>query len=127
MSLPTTTTDADLLDSLRDLIGPALRNEVWLFFTDSSGEPIPLVIPIEDVPMRLDAVERLGEIVVETGRMAGAESVLLVWERPGEAWLSDDEAEFVDAVAAAITPGLRVRAQALSSDLGVRLLPSAPA
>jgi hypothetical protein len=126
MSLPSTiSTDADLLDSLRDLIGPALRDELWLFFTDADGAPIPLVIPIEDVPMRLDVVERLGEVVVETGRAAGAADVLLVWERPGEAWLSDDEAEFVAAVAAAVSPGLRIRAQALSSDFGVRLLASA--
>ncbi|MDH2445240.1 hypothetical protein QDR37_14905 [Amnibacterium sp. CER49] len=127
MSLPARTTDTDLLDSLRDLIGPALRNELWLFFTDARDEPIPLAIPVEDVPMRLPAVERLGEVVVETGRMAGAAAVLLVWERPGDAWLSDEEAEFVDAVEAAIAPDLRVRAQALSSDSGVRLLASAPA
>jgi|tagenome__1003787_1003787.scaffolds.fasta_scaffold19677505_1 hypothetical protein len=120
-------TDADLLASVQSLIGPAARDQVWLLLQDADGVPLPLVVPIEDVPMRPDAVPVVARAVAAIAQAAQAASVTLVWERLGPDRLDDEETAFVSAVREAVAASLPVRAQLLSSDRGVRLLPPGPA
>ncbi len=120
---PGASTDADLLDTVRSLVGPAVRNQLWLFPYDEDGEPMQLVVPIEGVPFTPDVVPRLAEAVLEICRSADAGSVGLLWERPGPRRLTPREAAAVDATVTAIRAGLPVRASFLSWDDDVTALP----
>ena len=79
---PRAPTDADLLDTVRSLVGPAVRNQLWLFPYDEDGVPLQLVVPIEGVPFTPDVVPRLAEAVLEICRSADAGSVGLLWSVP---------------------------------------------
>jgi len=120
---PGVPTDADLLESVRSLVGPAIRNQLWLFPYDEDGVPLQLVVPIEGVPFTPDVVPRLAEAVLQICRSAEAGSVGLLWERPGPRRLTTREAAAVDGTVAAIRAGLPVRASFLSWDDDVTALP----
>ncbi|HEY8319984.1 MAG TPA: hypothetical protein VIG76_14280 [Amnibacterium sp.] len=120
---PGVPTDADLLESVRCLVGPAIRNQLWLFPYDEDGVPMQLVVPIEGVPFTPDVVPRLAEAVLEICRSADAGSVGLLWERPGPQRLTPREAAAVDATVTAIRADLPVRASFLSWDDDVTALP----
>lgn len=123
MTAPLTApTDADLLETVSSLVGPAAHVQLWLFPLDADGLPLRVVIPIEDVPLDPDAMSRLGASVGEMGRSAGWASLVLVWERPGPAWLTTGEEEVVAAFRAA--SGVPLRAEFLSHDAGVRRIGS---
>jgi hypothetical protein len=119
MTAPLTApTDADLLETVSSLVGPAAHVQLWLFPLDADGVPLRVVIPIEDVPLDPAVMPRLGATVAEMAGTAGWASLVLVWERPGPAWLTTSE----EAVAAAFraASGLPLRAEFLSHDTGVR-------
>lgn len=115
-------TDADLLAMANDLVGPALRRQLWMFTLDDDERLGPLVSQIDDVPVDADPahVERLAEtfrfIVREVEQ---ASSVLLVWERPGSADVRMQEADWIAGLAATDAP---IRAQMVASDDGVHLV-----
>lgn len=118
MTAPLTApTDADLLETVSSLVGPAAHVQIWLFPLDSAGVPLRVVIPIEDVPLEPDVMPRLGATVGEMGELGGWASLVLVWERPGPAWLTIREEEVVAAFRAATRVPLR--AEFLSHDTGV--------
>jgi hypothetical protein len=119
MTAPLTApTDADLLETVSSLVGPAAHVQLWLFPLDADGVPLRVVIPIEDVPLDPAVMPRLGATVAEMAETAGWASLVLVWERPGPAWLTTSE----EAVAAAFRAASRLplRAEFLSHDTGVR-------
>ena len=126
MTTPTTApTDADLLETVSSLVGPAVHVQLWLFPLDTAGVPLHVVIPIEDVPLDPDVMPRLGARVTRMAETADWASLVLVWERPGPAWLTRREEAVVDAFRAA--SGLPLRAEFLSHDTGVRRIGSATA
>lgn len=118
MTAPLTApTDADLLETVSSLVGAAAHVQLWLFPLDSGGVPLRVVIPIEDVPLDPDVMPHLGATVGEMGELGGWASLVLVWERPGPAWLTTHEEEVVAAFRAASR--LPLRAEFLSHDAGV--------
>jgi hypothetical protein len=119
MTAPLTApTDADLLETVSSLVGPAAHVQLWLFPLDADGVPLRVVIPIEDVPLEADVMPRLAATVGEMGELGGWASLVLVWERPGPAWLTTREEEVVAAFRSA--GRLPLRAEFLSHDTGVR-------
>jgi len=126
MTAPATApTDADLLETVSSLVGPAAHVQLWLFPLDADGVPLRVVIPIEDVPLDAEVMPRLGARVGRMAETAGWASLVLVWERPGPAWLTTGEEEVVAAFRAA--SGLPLRAEFLSHDTGVRRIASGTA
>ncbi|HEY0374451.1 MAG TPA: hypothetical protein VGC94_06625 [Amnibacterium sp.] len=126
MTAPLTVpTDADLLETVSSLIGPAARVQLWLLPLDADGVPLRLVIPIEDVPLDPEVMPRLGTRVGEMAAVGGWASLVLVWERPGTAWLTPREEQVVEAFRTAV--GLPLRAEFLSHDAGVRRIASGTA
>jgi hypothetical protein len=113
----TAPTDADLLETVSSLVGPAARVQLWLLPLDADGVPLRVVVPIEDVPLEPGAMPRLAASVDELGERAGWAALVLVWERPGPVWLSPHEQAVVDAFRSAA--GVPLRAQFLSHDTGV--------
>ena len=115
------TTPAAVLAHVTELVGPALRRQCWLLFTDSDSRPLPIVVPIDGLPVDPDPheiarfLEALGEIV-ET---AGARGIIVAWERPGGPDVAMQESDWMVALDKS---GLPIVAQLLASDDGVRLL-----
>lgn len=118
-------TDADLLETVSSLVGPAARVQLWLFPLDADGVPVRVVIPIEDVPLDPAVMPRLGASVTEMAELGGWAALVLVWERPGPPWLSAREEEVVAAFRSA--SGIPLRAEFLSHDTGVRRVRSGTA
>jgi hypothetical protein len=118
MTAPLTApTDADLLETVSSLIGPAARVQLWLLPLDADGLPLRVVLPIEDVPLDPAVMPRLGASVTEMATLGGWAALVLVWERPGPAWLTPHEEEVVAAFRTG--SGLPLRAEFLSHDGGV--------
>jgi hypothetical protein len=118
-------TDADLLETVSSLVGPAARVQLWLFPLDADGVPLRVVVPIEDVPLEAAVMPRLAASITEMAELSGWAALVLVWERPGPAWLAPREECVVAAFRAAT--GLPVRAEFLSHDGGVTRLASGTA
>jgi hypothetical protein len=115
------TTDADLVAMANDLVGSAIRRQTWLFVVDDEQRLGPCVqldgVPADADPLHVATLAaRLGELI---DGLPGAESVVLVWERPGSADVRMQEADWIAGLAATDAP---IRAQLLASDHGVHLV-----
>jgi hypothetical protein len=113
-------TDADLVAMANELVGSAIRRQTWLFVLDDRHELGPAV-QLDGVPTDADPVHvaRLAATLTEVVESLEAESVVLVWERPGSAAVRMQEADWIAGLAATDAP---IRAQLLSSDDGVQLI-----
>lgn len=117
--------DVEIEELVGALIGVALRRQVWLMFLDRVQRPLPLLVPISELPEVLtrDDVEQIATTAREVAQVAGAAEVLVTWERDGPPKLSEAEqtaADRLEALFAGSPFGLR--AQLLSHSEGVRLL-----
>ena len=115
-------TDADLLAMATELVGTALRRQVWMFTLDDEQRLGPLVSRIDDVPVDPDPqhIARLAETFRCIAKeVEGASSVVLVWERPGPPEVRMQEADWIAGLAATDAP---IRAQLVSSDDGVHVV-----
>lgn len=115
-------TDADLLAAIHELVGPAIRRQTWLLTLDDEQRLGPVISRIDDVPVDPDpvAVDQLARMLQalchEIDEVA---SVVLVWERPGDAEVRMQEADWIAGLAATDAP---IRAQLVSADDGVHLV-----
>jgi hypothetical protein len=118
--LPLTTDDA-LCERVEDLIGVALRREVWLLFLDADDIQLPIVVPVENLPEWPDDLTGFVSAVADCAGLEGASSVVAVWERPGDSRPSDaDRAWARDFALAFARTDYALRGQLLSHDHGVR-------
>jgi len=80
-------TDADARELLCTLLGPALRRQLWSFLLASNGRQLPIVIPIDGIPVSpsedelRSIVSSLGQVLDEYGPGG---SILFALERPGD-------------------------------------------
>lgn len=116
-------TDADILDRVRELVGPAQHRTLWPLLLQD-GVQLPMLIPIDDVRSRPDAdgAAALGAIV-ELARAVEADGVVLVLERPGEAQPSADDLAWATAATRAfVAAPTRLRAVVLATSTDVAML-----
>lgn len=79
--------DADARELLSNLLGPALRRQLWAFLLDADGRQLPVVIPIDGIPASpaddelRSIVSSLGQVLDEFGPGG---SILFALERPGD-------------------------------------------
>lgn len=115
-------TDTDLVAMATDMVGPARRRQTWLFVLDDEHRALPVVIPIDGIPVDPDPqhiatlAERLTELV---DGLPEAERLVLVWERPGSPAARMQEVDWMLGLARSGAP---IRAQLLASDDGVRVV-----
>lgn len=115
-------TDTDLIAMATEMVGPALRRQTWLFVLDDEHRVLPVVIPIDGIPVDPDPqhvatlADRLTELVEG---LPDAERLVLVWERPGSSVARMQEADWMLGLASSGAP---IRAQLLASDDGVRVV-----
>jgi hypothetical protein len=118
-------TDRDIECRVADLVGRANSRQLWLLFLDEVDVQLPLLIPIEGLPIaptddQANAViERVSAVMQEIG----ARSIVTVLERYGATALSKQDAAWVRALEGACTEqSVTLRAQLLSHRTGVRLI-----
>lgn len=115
-------TDTDLIAMATEMVGPALRRQTWLFVLDDEHRALPVVIPIDGIPVDADPrhvatlADRLTELV---DSLPDAARLVLVWERPGSSVARMQEADWMLGLASSGAP---IRAQLLASDDGVRVI-----
>lgn len=115
-------TDSDLVAMATEMVGPALRRQTWLFVLDDEHRVLPVVIPIDGIPVDPDPdhiatlAVRLAELV---DGLPDAERLVLVWERPGTPVARMQEVDWMLGLAASGAP---IRAQLLASDDGIRVV-----
>jgi hypothetical protein len=87
---PLLLTDADVLQRVEQLVGPATATrQLWVMFVDGDGRQAPVVMPISEIPLRpekrvtgnLAAV--LAGLCADLATDAGGGSVILTLERSG--------------------------------------------
>lgn len=119
------TDDRTLQDFVQHLVGEAIRPQCWVFLLDAAARPLPVALPIDDLPMSADPAEatRLGAALDGIADGTGAAAVLLVLERPGPGDLTPSEAAWARNVHRAFA-GRRshMRALVLVHDGGMRIL-----
>jgi hypothetical protein len=106
-------TDDDVVDLVTTLVERAVTRQCWVVFLDDGPGPVPLVMPVSDLPWQPDEhVEDFAALVADVCDHVGATEVVLVWERPGESELFPVDWEWVDACDCAFREhGVRLRGQ----------------
>lgn len=119
-------TDADVLRRVRELVGPATADQLWLMFVDGDDRQAPVVVPVEDPPPAPDAlvgalVQILAGMRNDLSTAAGPGSVILTRERRGPGGVLPADRAWADALTAGCAgAGVRLRGFFLSTPSGVR-------
>ncbi|PCN47990.1 hypothetical protein Csp2054_08950 [Curtobacterium sp. 'Ferrero'] len=117
-------TDADVVSLVHELVGRPQIRQCWVVFLAGRGQPIPLLLPVSDLPYQPDErVEDFAALIADVVEQIGAEEVVLGWERPGvdDAHLMDWE--WVDACACAFDERrVRLRGQVIVHERGAEML-----
>jgi hypothetical protein len=117
------TTDAAIQDRVEQLVGRANQRQLWLLFLDEFDVQLPLLIPIDGLPITPsdDETARLLDRVREVMEEIGASSLVVVIERYGAATLTPQDGDWARSIHRACeASGLSLRAQLLSHRGGVR-------
>ncbi|MHB1172637.1 MAG: hypothetical protein ACYCZY_09115 [Lacisediminihabitans sp.] len=117
------TTDALIEQRVASLIGRAVRRQLWVLFLNDELVQLPLIVPIDDLPVVPPAAgsTEFATALCGMAEVAEAASIVLVWERYGGAALTaQDKAWALSLHDAGGTVGLSIRAMLLSHRGGVR-------
>jgi hypothetical protein len=119
------TTDDDVVERVRDLVGVAARRQFWLLLLDADDCQLPFVLPMADYPPSPDdgAPEVVAGAGAQFARELGASQVVVVWERRLSEVATPLDKAWARGVADAFrAEGVRLRGQLLSHRTGVRWL-----
>ncbi|MGA1837068.1 hypothetical protein VD659_09065 [Herbiconiux sp. 11R-BC] len=119
---PSVPDDVSLASLVDEMVGAAIRSQLWLLYLDADDRPIPVAMPLEDVAPELDdaEIDQVTCLARETARQLGAAQLVLVWEREGGPALTVGERAGIARVAERYPDGgLRLRRQFLSHSTGV--------
>jgi sugar phosphate isomerase/epimerase len=117
------TTDRDIEQRVSDLIGRAHSRQLWLLFLDEFDIQLPVLIPIEGLPLEPthDECARVVDRVRELMGEIGATTVVTVLERYGPATLTARDTAWARSLRHCFADrGVTLRAQLLSHRTGVR-------
>lgn len=115
-------TDIDIQQRVSKLIGVALRRQLWILFLDDSNVQLPMMVAIDDHPIRPDVtVASLAERVERTLIDEGGRSVIVVIERFASSDLTAADTSWAAAIHDELDgQGVPVRGILLSHRRGVR-------
>ncbi|WP_051973061.1 hypothetical protein [Cryobacterium sp. MLB-32] len=108
-----------------DLVGRAIRYQLWLMLLDSHGHQLPLLIPIEDIPLRPEpgvmtqVAAGIGAILATSGTGG---SVILALERPGSAEMTAPDEAWARELESTFGPVMAIMGIFVAHDDGVCLL-----
>ncbi|TFC87844.1 hypothetical protein [Cryobacterium sp. TMT3-29-2] len=107
---------------MADLIGYAISRQLWFILLDARGRQIPLLIPVDDIPLRPEpggaavfaaAVNRLLSVHGPGG------SVILTLERPGTQGLTAPDQAWARELSASFGKLVRITGMFVAHDEGV--------
>jgi hypothetical protein len=82
---------------------------LWLMWLDADGRGLPLIVPIDELPRRFDAVAARGLVQLATTirdeQTAGGGHVALALCRPGHATVTSSDREWADGLGRAAADG----------------------
>ncbi len=122
IALEPLTTDAAVQSRVHDLIGCALRHQLWLMFLDAGDRQLPLLMPA-DVPRAPEGsdLSRFAEFLRGLVETVEAASVVITLERAGDDELDDDDRAWFRLIhRAAELAEARLRGPLLAHSTGVR-------
>ncbi len=118
--------DDDLLSRVESLLERAMRRQVWLMFLDEHGYQLPVLLP-SPVPRRPgpgDGV-RLAKFFRTTLDDVPASSLIITYERPGRAALTNGDLRWIQLLReACLLAEIPFRGPLLCHDEGVRWVPA---
>lgn len=119
------TTIAEAQDRVADLVGPAIVRKLWFMLLDRHGRQVPVLIPLEDIPMRPEP----GDLALFAGTLAAlleehapGGSVILTLERPGPAAPTPSDRDWGTELRASFAPVVRIMGVFMAHDDGVVVL-----
>ncbi|NII50800.1 hypothetical protein [Frigoribacterium endophyticum] len=118
-------TTLDLHRLLTHFFPVAIRRQLWTLFLDAADVPLPVVVPLEGIPLRPlpDAVGRWADAVQAVAREFGASRVVFVVERTGSRAVRASDTAWRDALLRSLDDRpCGVRAVATCTDDGVDVL-----
>ncbi|WP_378146510.1 hypothetical protein ACFJGV_02235 [Cnuibacter sp. UC19_7] len=76
--------DDELRGFLDDLIGVAVREQLWVLYFDDDDVVIPVMTPLDDIPLGdpRRVLRPVARFIAATAARVGAATVALVWEEP---------------------------------------------
>jgi hypothetical protein len=116
------TSDSEIETRVSGLIGRANQRQIWLLFLDSDDVQLPLLIPIDGMPVRPDdSIAGFAATVASSMSEIEASSVIVVLERYADATITESDRLWARAISAAFSDrSLRLRALLISHRRGVR-------
>lgn len=118
---PLTTTD-EARERVCELVGHAIRRQLWLMPLDRHGTQLSILIPVDGIPVRPEPgsvapiAARLNEILSEE---APGGSVILTLERPGGAALTAPDQAWACELHASFGKVMRITGMFVAHDAGV--------
>lgn len=117
--------DRELRDRVSSLIGPAYRRALWPIFLDRAGVQLPILYPVDGIPVHPDEqkTERIVAMLAKAVAHQDVGSLAFALERPGQAFLSENDRFLARHLAAAChRRAIPLRALLLVHDEGVRVV-----
>jgi hypothetical protein len=126
---PPLATDDAVLERIEQLVGSAIvPRRLWVMFVDGDQRQAPVMMPIDDIPLRPDrTVDGLGQVLAgiapDLATDTGPGSVIFVLERLGNARVTPDDRAWARALSATCSEvGVGTRGVYRSTPDGVRRL-----
>ena len=119
------TTDSDIEERVGELLGTANQRQMWLIPLDEQDRQLPLLIPIEGMPVRPPRLDDSGlapalQLLVDEYEVA---AFVIVLERYASAELQNSDREWATAMRATCgATGVRLRAVVVLHSDGARLI-----
>jgi hypothetical protein len=112
------TTDVLIQQRVADLVGRAIRRQLWLFFLDENSVQLPLVMPCDDLPVYPpdDPVP----VYADFAEGCGATSIVAVLERFGDDELTPADTAWARHLHDSCAGLVPLRAVLLSHRRGIR-------
>jgi len=118
-SLAPLTTDELIRERVVDLVGKAIRRQLWLMFVDENDVQLPLLVPVSDLPST-PPIE-ISSLITGTADAVDARGIIVVLERYGDETLTPADRAWARHIHLACADGsARLRGILLSHAHGVR-------
>lgn len=114
--------DSEIEARVSDLIGRANQRQVWLLFLDADDVQLPLLLPVDGMPLFPDdSTAGFASLVAASMSQIEASSVIVVLERYADAAITESDRLWARAISEAFSDrSLRLRALLISHRRGVR-------
>lgn len=114
--------DSEIEARVTELIGRANQRQLWLLFLDEQAVQLPVLMPVETMPLRPDdTIQGLAALVSESMSDLRASSVIVVFERYADAAITESDRLWARAICGAFSDrSIALRALLISHRSGVR-------